>query len=242
MRNFSGLSIFGIVLLLSSLQFSTSSCTKEVERDTVIQIERDTIVKIDTLQVKSIDTVFAMEVSTWDCFSYQNGGYLIPGPKTYFKTAEGIEFITQGANVGTRLQTKKEVGFENKNIYYKWKPKADGQFSNFVPQIKYDPVTGDGTPPIQSVDLHSFTTEFVWAGSTLVSNNNWYYTRVSHIKGTDNFRFVTSMSNYDNKGGTVIFEKTIPIYTKHGYIAIRMGDPYSIFASCVLGECKIAAN
>jgi hypothetical protein len=54
---------------------------------------------------------------------------------------------------------------------------------------------------------------------------------------------VTATGNYNNKSGTQVATKTIPIYTKHGYPAIRLGNPYAgSAANAVLGECKVTDN
>lgn len=149
----------------------------------------------------------------------------------------------QAYRLGSRIQTKSELGFYNKVIYFKWKGFGSGQFAAFVPQIKYDPFTNDGLPPIQGVDLALFSVNGTFGGSVQIQENVWYYTRIVPISGSDNYQVITATGNYNNAGGTTISTTTIPVYTKNGYIAFRIGDPFgSTSAYGVVGECKIAAN
>src|SRR5947209_5002787 len=184
-----------------------------------------------------------MDVNAWNLYSTASNSYLSPGPTTYLNTAKGVKFFTQAYRSGIRLETKAEVGIKGKTIYYKWKANGLGQFAGFVPQIKYNPVTADATaPPIQGVDFSNFCTGNAFTGFTLIQDDTWYYTRVRAIAGTDNYQIITASGNYDNNGGNVILNQILPVYTKNGYLAIRIGDNYSTNAYAVLGECKIASN
>ncbi|GAC1707969.1 MAG: hypothetical protein NVS9B7_22520 [Flavisolibacter sp.] len=233
------------------LQVGVTSCTKEVIHDTTLQIKHDTTIKIirdtiihnDTALVIAKDTVFSMDVNSWNLFDYVSHTNLAPGPTTYLNTSEGIKFFAQGYRIGSRLQIKSEVGFKDKTIYYKWKVNGAGAFCAYAVQIKYNPTTNDGTPAIEGEDLVIFSVQNTSGGTyPLIQDNVWYYTSVKPILGTDNFNIITATGDYDNKGGSVFFSKIVPIYTKHGYMAIRIGDPFSSSGYCILGECKIASN
>jgi hypothetical protein len=117
-----------------------------------------------------------------------------------------------------------------------------GQFAEFLIQLKYDPNKGDSFPPIQNVDFPDFTVNNTINGSTLVQNEVWNYTRIKAISGTDNYQIITATGNYDNNGGTIIANKTIPVYTKHGCLGIRIGDTFASNTYCVLAEFQIASN
>lgn len=224
--------LFVFTLLLSLFIFS--SCTKT---ETITKVET----KTDTLQVAAKDTTFAMDVAGWDFIAYPV--FLPSGASTYINTAEGIKFFAQLPRAGVRLQVKNEVGFKDKTLLYKWKATGGGQFTDIVLSVKYVPTTGDGDPAIQGVDLEKYSVIQTYNGTILVQPDTWYYTRVSAQKGTNNYQVVTATGNYDNRGGIQVATKTIPIYTKHGYPAIRLGDPYAgSAANVVLGECRIADN
>lgn len=226
--------LFTITTILFAFAFTFTSCKKT---ETITKIE----IQTDTVEVAAIDTVFAMDVANWNFFNYP--GFLPSGPTTYTNTAEGIKFFPQLPRAGVRLQVKNEVGFKDKSILFKWKANGGGQFTDIVIGLKYDPTTGDGTPPIQGIDLQSYTLQNSLSGSILVQNDTWYYTRIAAQKGSDNFQVITATGGYDNNGGTQIASKSIAIYTKHGYPAIRLGDPFAgANAYCVLGECKIVEN
>ena len=216
----------GIISVLSTI-----SCSQDPENVTT------------TVVVRSIDTVFTMNAASWRAYSYQTNTLIDSGATRYFTTSEGLKGMGQAFRLGIRLQTISEVGIVNKNVYFKWKIAANGLFAAVVPQLKYDPTTNDGIPPIMGVDFAIFHVNGTLANSTLITENTWYYTRLSPVAGTDNYQVVTSTGNYNNLGGTVISSKSIPVYTKSGYIAIRMGDNYgSTSANIILGECKIASN
>jgi len=218
---------------------TTTSCTKDPETIT----KTDTVTVTVNVQVKSIDTVFKMNAFSWRAYSYQTTAKVDSGASTYFTTSEGVKGLGQAYRLGLRIQTVGEVGFVNKTIYWKWKGTGNGQFAAFVPQIKYDPTTNDGIPPIFSVDLDVLAVNGSSTGSTAITENTWYYTRMAPVAGTDNYTVVTSTGNYSNQGGTAISTKTVPIYTKNGYIAFRVGDPFGgTGANFVLAECKIASN
>jgi len=223
-----------LFVLLFALNFITTSCKKTV-----------TVVKTvtDTVAVSSKDTTFAMDVSGWDLYSHNTLSLVSSNATTYFNTSEGIKFFAQGIRKGARLQTKSEVGFKNKTIYYKWKANNGGQFVAFVLQLKYDPTTYDATvPPIQGADFSNFSFLNPVNGSFVIQNDVWYYTRIKPVSGTDNFIVTTCINNYDNKGGTPILTSLVPVYTKSGYISLRLGDNFSATAYAVLGECKIAGE
>jgi hypothetical protein len=211
----------------------SSSCKKKIITNTIT----------DTVLVRAVDTTFIMNAKSWNCYSYQSLALIDSGATKYFTTAEGIKFMGQAYRLGTRIQIKSELGFYNKVIYFKWKGYGAGQYAAFVPQIKYDPLTNDGVPPIQGVDLALFSVGNTFGGSTLIQENVWYYTRIVPVPGSDNYQVITATGNYNNMGGTTISSTSIPIYTKSGYIALRMGDCYgSTNAYGVIGECKIAPN
>jgi len=209
--------------------FTTGSCKKDTVTNTVL--------------VRAVDTNFVMNAKSWNCFSYLTLNLLDSGATKYFTTSEGVKFMGQSYRNGSRIQIKSEMGFYNKVVYFKWKGYGVGQFAAFVPQIKYDPLTNDSNPAIQGVDLGVFSVNGTFAGSTQIQDNVWYYTRMVPVAGSDNYQVITATNNYNNAGGTVILSTTIPVYTKAGYIALRMGDPYgSTTAYGVIGECRIAAN
>lgn len=247
MKRFLGISSFSIFILVVLIQSGISSCKKEeiTKYDTVIINKHDTTIHIekDTFAVTAKDTVFSMDVNSWNLFSLATYSYLSPGSTTYMNTSEGIKFFAQAYRTGVRLEIKSEVGIKGKTIYYKWKANGGGLFAGFVPQMKYNPVTGDGTAPsIQGVDFSNYSTGNAFGSYILIQEDTWYYTRVRPLSGTDNYQVLTATGNYDNNGGNVISNQTLPVYTKNGYIALRIGDNYSTSAYAILGECKIASN
>lgn len=238
-------SLIIIVIISAFIGTTFTSCTKEtIKYDTVTVTKRDTtiVTKHDTTVIVAKDTVLPIDVNSWNAYSYYTKKIVAPDATTYFNTSEGIKFLAQAPRYGLRLETKVELGITGKVIYYKWKGNGMGQFAQFVPQLKYDPYTTDSLPPVQDVDFPDFTTNNTFNSSTLIQNDVWYYTRIKAIPGTDNYECITATGNYDNSGGTVIVDRNVPVYTKHGYIALRIGDTFATNTYCVLAECKIASN
>lgn len=232
--------LIGTISLLV-LGTATTSCTKDPE--TIIKT--DTVTVTVQVPVKSIDTTFKMNAMSWRGYSFQTSAKVDSGATTYLTTTEGVKAIGQAARRGIRLQTVGEIGIVNKTVYWKWKVFGNGQFTDIIPQLKYDPTTVDGLPPIQGVDLDYFHVNGAAPGSysTGVTENTWYYTRMTPVAGTDNYTIVTSTGNYSNQGGTAISTKTVPIYTKNGFISLRIGDAWGgTGAYFVLAECKVASN
>lgn len=241
MKNFRLLSVLTIGTVSLLVLNTTTSCTKDPE----IITKTDTVTVTVNVQVKSIDTVFKMNAMSWRGYSFQTSAKVDSGATTYFTTAEGVKALGQAYRRGIRLQTVGEVGFVNKTVYWKWKASGNGQFTDVIPQIKYDPTVNDGLPPIQGVDLDYFHMNGGAPGpySTGITENTWYYTRMASVANSDNYTVTTSTGNYSNQGGTVISTKTVPVYTKNGFISLRIGDAWGgSGAWFVLGECKIAAN
>lgn len=232
--------LIGTISLLV-LGTTTTSCTKDPE--TIIKTDTVTVTVTVNVPVKSIDTTFKMNAMSWRGYSFATSAKVDSGATTYLTTAEGVKAIGQAYRLGIRLNTVGEVGILNKYVYWKWKATGNGQFAGFVPEIKYDPTSTDSTPAIMGVDLDLFTTNGTITNSTAITENTWYYTRMAPVVGTDNYTVITSTGNYSNQGGTVISTKTVPVYTKNGYIGFRMGDNFgSTGAFFVLAECKIASN
>lgn len=232
------------LLVLTIFYFSISSCTKTI---TEIEVRHDTVTLIkntrDTLTVPAKDTIVSMNVSSWDLYSYKTNGLVNTGGSTYFNTAEGIKIIGQDYRLGARLQTKSELGFKSKYLYYKWKGNGGGQFAQVVPQIKYDPLTTDGLPAVQGVDWGFYSFGNSIPNGPLVQTDTWYYTRVAFVDGSDLYQVITATGNYDNKGGNVFNVVQRNAYTKHGYPSIRIGDPFGgTSAYLIVGEFKISGN
>ncbi|MFT3911510.1 MAG: hypothetical protein QM737_18950 [Ferruginibacter sp.] len=231
------ISFIAVSITLFTLVIQFVSCTK---KDTVTVT--NTITKTDTVKCTT-DTSILLSTSTWSYFSINTLSIVQPGPATYFNQNDTLIGLGQGYRLGGRLQTTKEFNISNKVLYYKWKVLSGGQFAGIVPQLKYDPNTTDSNPAIQNVDFITHSTTNSYNGSILVEENIWYYTRIASMAGTDNFECTTAVDNYSNLSGTIVGTTTIPVYTKSGYIAIRIGDCYAgTNSSILLAECKIQSN
>ena len=223
--------IFGFFLFVVHL----TSCTKKIETIKTVTIT-------DTLNC-AVDTGFVLKTTNWSYFSYSTLAVVQPGTTTYYNQNEMLVGMGQNYRLGGRLQTTKEFNITGKVLYYKWKVQSGGQFAGIVPQLKYDPNTTDSDPSVQNVDFILHSTSSSYNGSIKVQDNTWYFTRIAAVPGTNNYECTTAINNYSNLSGNIIGSKTTPVYTKSGYVAIRMGDSFAGTGSnFTLAECKIASR
>ena len=113
-----------------------------------------------------------------------------------------------------------------------------GEFCGFVISLTNSGYIYSANGITNYIDLNSCSTPTSFAGSTVVSNNTWYYTSVNVVNGQ--FTTKTATGDYAEKGGTVIENKTGALLNTKGSISLRVGDPYAgTSAYVIVGELKI---
>lgn len=192
---------------------------------------------------RSVDTLLSLDAKLWDCYSFKTLDLVDQNSSTYFTAKEGLFFRGQDHRLGSRVQTKSIIEFQDKTVYFKWKGLGMGMFTAYAPQIKYDAHSSDSTPAIKGVDLGVYSASGVVPGSIPIEEDVWYYTRLVPTAGSDMFKVIIATNGYDNDGGTIISNAEMPIYQKDSYIAIRMGDCFvGTYAFGILGEYRIASK
>jgi hypothetical protein len=179
--------------------------------------------RVVTITVSDKDSSLPMELSYWQYYSEKDQGFKMPQSGRYVKTPEGLQIFGSDARAGARLSTNAEIFVNGKTAYIKWKFHGGGDFSDYKASLYYDKYS-DGKHEYQKVDFLYLTTKMVYENSALVSDDTWYYTRISFSNGIVVAN--TAIKNYDNAGGESIQTRTSNVPLHGGYLALRSYDTY----------------
>ncbi len=157
------------------------------------------------------DTTIPMTLDAWDIITC--------GQAT--TVGDTLRVYGTSYRVGGSALSKTSFDFRDADIYIKWKIYAN---SNYL-SIKF----------LAGTYIHSvkyFTTDHTYAGSILVQENTWYYLHF-HVNGDSTFSVALCSDNYDDLGGTVVFDtQNVEISPQrkdlitHGKIRSWFGDNY----------------
>lgn len=87
------------------------------------------------------------------------------------------------------------------DVYFKWKANGGGTYS--APWVGLQPYPSLLPGPSIMDTGYSLTTNWSFAGTTVIQNDVWLYTRIN-INDSGDYTIETATDNYDNSGGTVI--------------------------------------
>ncbi len=113
--------LFNTLLAFITFLTLTTSCQKTTNRGVEIEYRTDTI-----FGAAAKDTTFIMDTANWNALSFSTDSFVLFRRTTYLNTSEGIKLVNDNPHTGSRLQTKNEVYFKDKTIYYKWKVNTMG--------------------------------------------------------------------------------------------------------------------
>ncbi|MGK5093334.1 hypothetical protein WDW89_15155 [Deltaproteobacteria bacterium TL4] len=123
------------------------------------------------------------------------------------------------------MTAKAAYNLSNSDFFVKWKASGIGQFAYFGMNIY-----ANATAPT-SVGT-GFTTHNSYGGSVVITENTFYYTHFK-INSNKTYSAVTSTSNYDSNGGTIIYSNTNTLTEtdwdsiKNGLIGVSIWDNYA---------------
>ncbi|MCX8074066.1 MAG: LamG domain-containing protein, partial [Clostridia bacterium] len=174
----------------------------------------------------------------WICFSHASNIYIRPSSGAFELVPEGLKFYGTGYRQGAIIHPTPLMFYTitNKTIYFKWKAFGGTGFSymGVGPVIFTDTISWQmpSYPPTYLTTHHSYLNSYV------ITENKWYYTRITFSSNT--FNAVTAENNYDNRGG-------IPVQTRNGtldrnykFFGFGLGDNYAgTSAYAILGEVII---
>lgn len=224
----------GLTLFLLTLN---SSCKKE------------TVAVTDTVFVPAPKETIMVPSDTlhWTLIQYNtltNAFYYPSDPNKFLNSPDGVKGSCSIARQEYGLVTAQTYDLTNRTIYFKWKSSGSSQFSTvslFVSRdglILPDNQTGTG-PERLPYYMTNLSSNGNFNGSISILDDTWYYTRVAVT--ASNYSSTTASGNYDDKGGTVVENKSgLLLNSAVGTIGIYDLDPYA-GASCykTIGELII---
>ena len=151
------------------------------------------------------------------------------------ESADGIRVFGTGNRTGNSIVTESFFDFSDSETYIKWQANGAGNYAGFA----------IGVMGVAAAD--GMSTGHSYAGSSLLSENTWHYTRI-RIAPNRTFVAVTSLGGYDSNGGDVFRTDSGAIderwwgYIEKTAIFADMGDNYgSTQASIFVGEAATTA-
>ncbi len=179
-----------------------------------------------------------LEFLTWKCHTEYPSvrQYLVPAIGVYEKTAEGLKIFGPEYRGNKKIHPVPVSSYPiiGKTVYMKWKANGGGGFMGVGPFIVTD--TTAMTAP--SAQMTNFTTSYSYAGSYLITNDMWYYSRM--VINTTSFSVTTATGNYDNQGGTLVQTQTGTLTPIYNVLMFGIWDTYSSTAAyAILGEARI---
>jgi hypothetical protein len=158
-------------------------------------------------------------------------------------TSEGMRVFNCGYRTGFFTYTKTTYNLVDTEVFIKFKPFGDGQYSGFGLAVSgADAVAHGYLLPDRSFPFG--TTHHSYNGSIVINDGTWYFGRFK-VKADKTFETTLSTGNYDLNGGVPIQQVKGTIadidwgYFKNARLAVSGGDNYSAAAYVVLGELKI---
>ena len=168
--------------------------------------------------------------SSWICFTNNPLPSIIDlSQGVYEKAEEGLKVY------GSENQNDKAIylmpdlqnSIMSKTVYLKWK--ANGNVNVGVDiYTKSDNLISAGC-------ALNLATDNTVSGLVLISENTWYYTRIS--VSSENISSITSTGNYDNKGGEVISSTSLRINGEAETFSFRTSADNTSYA--ILAESRI---
>jgi hypothetical protein len=151
------------------------------------------------MQAMTVSTVcgntvtIPLTVDYWDLFGYPTGA-----SPTMTQASDGIQFFGSGYRWDSALSSKAQWDLTHATVYLKWQANGAGLFMAVSPsfwlQNEFDLNTYYGG---------SFSTGNQYGSTTLISENTWYYSRIT-FDPVNGVTGVTATQNYDDQGGAIV--------------------------------------
>ena len=156
--------------------------------------------EIDSITFSTISQSIALDLENWECITTTPGlEYIAPAAGVFEKNEDGLKIYSSGSLINKAIHPVSV--FQNpetkKTISLKWK--VNGNANAITAGVKLYADTVNWNPDYQIMNL---TANQSSGSSVEISDNVWYYTRISI---TDEGVFAsTSTGNYYNNGGNVV--------------------------------------
>lgn len=222
------------ILIILSLLFSNMAISQSL---TIYRTDQTSI----NFELSDVDSITFSVTSLAKTLELSNREYLITEQTIKkFNSPVGVfERVAEGLKINgndnqtsqtIRLASIAENPIMDKNIYLKWKIDGNGNAINitiilYADTIKWSP----------AYQINNFTAHYSSNDPKVISDNTWYYTRIS--VNSNKAISTTSTENYDNHGGTIIQD-----------VSINLVEPVKTFtfgvkankeSYAILGEVRI---
>ncbi|MBF0535841.1 MAG: hypothetical protein HQK90_12670 [Nitrospirae bacterium] len=195
------------------------------------------IMLIPTISMADSTTTIPLTSSYWQSLDI---GY---GTGTMSTTSDGLKINGVGSRQGAGLRTISTYNMVGATIYIKWKASGSG-YMGANAGIEYDYTNDYAYIGIANSGGY-LTTDHSYGGSTVISDNTWYYTRIK-LNSDQTYTVVTASSNYDDSGGTTLLSYSGTYsgnnwsYFQSEYVFVYLWDNYGgTSAYMVVGEAKV---
>lgn len=187
------------------------------------------------------DTItLSLDTSAWNIDDISSNREVVPGYPYMENTADGLKFYGSGWRNGTAVWNKTSYNLTEATLYFKWMANGGGT---------YMAVWGGATKWINRDERYglagyeNLTTDHSFGGSTVISDNTWYY---STVQINPNHTYTSNTANIGYNDGIIRTDSNIPITEadwaslSNSSIASFLGDNYgSTSAWMILGEAKL---
>jgi len=222
------------ILIILSLLFSNMAISQSL---TIYRTDQTSI----NFELSDVDSITFSVTSLAKTLELSNREYLITEQTIKkFNSPVGVfERVAEGLKINgndnqtsqtIRLASTAESPIMDKNIYLKWKIDGNGNAINitiilYADTIKWSP----------AYQINNFTTHYSSNDPKVISDNTWYYTRIS--VNSNKAISTTSTENYDNHGGTIIQDVSINLVELVKTITFGVKANKESYA--ILGEVRI---
>ncbi|GEM_PF-6016204 len=214
---------------------------KSLNRVVLSAVVAVTAVVVQATSARAANTgVIPLTADSWDLFGWPGFGQ----PDfiaTLTQAPDGIQFSGSGFRSTSILSSKAQWDLTNATVYLKWQANGGGTFMaispSFNPQNTYGTYDASGySYEFFSSSYYggSFSTGNQWGGTLLISDNTWYYSRLTFdaIKGVYG---ATATQNYDNYGGAIVqswsaygpLSPTDLGNLQHAHVGLELVDMYA---------------
>ncbi|MDD5764662.1 MAG: hypothetical protein PHW79_00225 [Candidatus Marinimicrobia bacterium] len=190
-----------LILLSSNLIFAQSLMIYKTDQ-TSMSFD---LSEIDSITFSVTALSKTLDLSGWKCLTIEPVTKEIrPATGVLEEVAEGLKIFGSGNQItnSIHLASVSDNPITDKSVYLKWKMEDMGNLMSVVIDLYTD--TTNWTDGCR---ITNFTTGYSTEGQSVISNDTWYFTRITVT--TNTAVSTTSTDDYDIDGGVVIQESLI---------------------------------
>jgi hypothetical protein len=186
--------LFALIICLSqALMSQTMNVYKTDKTKLDFQLSDIDSISISTTSLGKVSS------SNWICFTSSPATAIKPSTGVYEDVEDGLKVYGNGNLYGNAVQLmpNSKISITSKTIYLKWKTNGNGNNVNVGVELFTEAANLTSAGRVLNL-----STKQSGSSSIAISDNIWYYTRITVASG--NISSITSTENYDTNGGEVI--------------------------------------